>query len=96
MVAVRLVPDIRHVAIAAPSYLASFGVLKTPKELPQHKCLRWRWAGETNPYVWEFFESDAWFNVEVSGSHGLRHATPGHGRSGGHRALRRHPGAHSA
>lgn len=67
MVAVRLGPDIRHVAIAAPSYLASFGVPQTPKELPQHKCLRWRWAGETNPYVWEFFENGAWFNVEVSG-----------------------------
>jgi DNA-binding transcriptional LysR family regulator len=67
MVAVRLGPDIRHVAIAAPSYLASFGVPKTPKELAKHKCLRWRWAGETNPYVWEFFENGAWFNVEVSG-----------------------------
>jgi DNA-binding transcriptional LysR family regulator len=67
MIAVRLGPDIRHVAIAAPSYLASFEAPKTPKELAKHKCLRWRWTGETNPYVWEFFENDTWFNVEVSG-----------------------------
>lgn len=67
MVAVRLGPDLRHVAIAAPSYIERFGTPKTPKDLVHHKCLRWRWSGETHPYAWEFHERGAWFDIEVAG-----------------------------
>ncbi len=67
MVAVRLGRDLRHVAIASPTYLERFGVPESPKDLSKHKCLRWRWSGETHPYVWEFIEKGAWFDVEVSG-----------------------------
>lgn len=67
MVAVRIGEDMRQIAVAAPSYIARYGRPETPKDLLQHKCLRWRWAGRTTPYNWEFFDNGAWIEVEVDG-----------------------------
>lgn len=67
MIAVRLGGDIRQLAVAAPAYLAEHGVPQTPKDLLQHRCIRWRWAGQPAPYAWEFFEKGHWFSVAVEG-----------------------------
>ncbi|WP_313535194.1 LysR family transcriptional regulator [Sphingomonas sp.] len=67
MVAVRLGGDIRQLAVAAPAYLAEHGMPQTPKDLLQHRCIRWRWPGQPGPYAWEFFEEDRWFSVAVEG-----------------------------
>lgn len=67
MVAVRLGGDIRQLAVAAPAYLAEHGVPQTPKDLLQHRCIRWRWPGQPGPYAWEFFEKGHWFSVSVDG-----------------------------
>lgn len=67
MVAVRLGGDIRQLAVAAPAYLAEHGVPQTPKDLLQHRCIRWRWPGQAGPYAWEFFEKGHWFSVSVDG-----------------------------
>ncbi|MGN8001091.1 LysR family transcriptional regulator [Sphingomonas sp. 22176] len=67
MVAVRLGGDIRQLAVAAPAYLAEHGVPQTPKDLLQHRCIRWRWPGQPGPYAWEFFEKGHWFSVAVEG-----------------------------
>jgi DNA-binding transcriptional LysR family regulator len=67
MVAVRLGPDLRQVPVAAPAYLARRGAPAHPRELVAHGCIRWRWPGHAQPYRWEFFENDAWFEVAVSG-----------------------------
>ncbi|MCC2976672.1 LysR family transcriptional regulator [Sphingomonas sp. PL-96] len=67
MVAVRLGGDIRQLAVASPGYLAEHGVPQTPKDLLDHRCIRWRWPGQEGPYAWEFFEDGRWFSVAVDG-----------------------------
>ena len=68
MVALRLGPELRQIAVAAPSYLAEHGAPATPHDLLAHNCIRWRWPGHERPYAWEFCEDGRWFAVEVSGS----------------------------
>jgi DNA-binding transcriptional LysR family regulator len=67
MVALRLGGDIRQVAVAAPAYLARHGAPLTPRDLLQHRCIRWRWPGQAAPYAWEFCEDGRWFAVAVDG-----------------------------
>lgn len=67
MIAVRLGPDFRQIAVASPEYLARHGVPQHPRDLVTHRCIRWRWPGHVTPYAWEFFEDGAWFSVTVGG-----------------------------
>ncbi len=67
MVGVRLGGDMRQIAVASTDYVARHGRPETPKDLLQHKCLRWRWPGRVMPYNWEFFADGSWFEVEVDG-----------------------------
>lgn len=67
MVAVRLGPDLRQIAVAAPAYLAGHGRPEHPRDLVDHVCVRWRWPGHMTPYAWEFFEDGSWFEVAVDG-----------------------------
>ena len=68
MVALRLGPELRQVAVASPTYLSEHGAPATPRDLLAHNCVRWRWPGHERPYAWEFYEGGRWFAVEVSGS----------------------------
>jgi DNA-binding transcriptional LysR family regulator len=67
MIAVRLGPDLRQIAVASPDYLAKHGRPGHPRELVDHRCIRWRWSGHKTPYAWEFFEKGSWFSVTVDG-----------------------------
>lgn len=67
MVAVRLGSELRQIAVATPAYLARHGRPQHPRDLINHRCIRWRWPGRATPYAWEFFENDAWFSVSVEG-----------------------------
>lgn len=67
MIAVRLGPELRQVAVAAPGYLAAHGRPEHPRDLIQHRCIRWRWPGHATPYAWEFCENGGWFSVAVDG-----------------------------
>jgi len=67
MIAVRLGPDFRQIAVAAPEYLVRHGYPQHPRDLVNHRCIRWRWPGHVTPYAWEFFEDGAWFSVTVGG-----------------------------
>lgn len=67
MVAIRLGPQLRQIAVASPAYVAAHGAPTTPTDLLSHTCIRWRWPGHEAPYAWEFFENDRWFSVAVSG-----------------------------
>jgi DNA-binding transcriptional LysR family regulator len=67
MVAVRLGPDLRQIAVASPDYLAHHGAPMTPRDLVDHRCIRWRWPGTTTPYHWEFWQDGGWFEVAVDG-----------------------------
>jgi DNA-binding transcriptional LysR family regulator len=67
MVAVRLGPELRQVAVATSGYLARHGRPEHPRDLIHHRCIRWRWPGRSTPYAWEFFENGGWFSVSVEG-----------------------------
>jgi len=67
LIAVRLGPDIKQIAVAAPDYLEKHGRPEHPRDLVNHRCIRWRWTGHVTPYAWEFFENGSWFSVTVDG-----------------------------
>lgn len=67
MVAIPLGPPMRQIAVATPAYIASHGAPATPRELLQHRCVRWRWPGRQHPYDWEFCEHGRWFEVRTHG-----------------------------
>lgn len=67
MIAVRLGPELRQIAVASPAYLAAHGRPEHPHDLVHHRCIRWRWRGRTTPYAWEFCEDGRWFSVAVDG-----------------------------
>ena len=67
MIAVPLGPELRQIAVASPDYLASHGAPATPADLVAHRCIRWRWPGQSAPYNWEFWQNGAWFEVAVDG-----------------------------
>lgn len=67
MVAVRLGPEMRQIAVASPDYLAAHGRPEHPRDLVRHRCIRWRWPGHATPYAWEFCEDGRWFSVAVGG-----------------------------
>jgi DNA-binding transcriptional LysR family regulator len=67
MIAVRLGPDLRQMAVASPGYVDRHGVPQTPRDLTAHLCIRWRWPGHSTPYNWEFWENGTWFEVAVDG-----------------------------
>jgi len=67
MVAVKLGPELRQIAVASPDYLEAHGAPDHPRDLVAHRCIRWRWPGQATPYNWEFFEDGAWFEVAVNG-----------------------------
>jgi DNA-binding transcriptional LysR family regulator len=67
MVAIKLGPDLRQIAVASPDYLARRGTPNHPHDLASHSCILWRWPGHETPYRWEFQENGKWFEVAVDG-----------------------------
>ena len=67
MVAIRLGPELRQLAVASPDYIARYGAPATPHDLLAHRCIRWRWPGHQAPYAWEFCEDGRWFSIAVDG-----------------------------
>lgn len=67
LIAVKLGPDLRQTAVASPDYLARHGTPTHPRDLLAHRCIGWRWPGQTSPYRWEFMENGKWFEVSVDG-----------------------------
>ena len=68
MVALRLGPELRQLAVASPAYLAAHGEPAAPLDLLNHRCIRWRWPGQDAPYAWEFCDAGRWFKVAVNGT----------------------------
>lgn len=67
MVAIKLGPDLRQIAVASPEYLARRGRPEHPRDLLSHECIGWRWPGHETPYKWEFVDNGQWFEVAVRG-----------------------------
>src|SRR5262249_47190311 len=67
MVAVRISPQSRLVAAAAPDYLARYGRPYLPQDLREHNCIRFRLTtGET--YAWDFERSGEKLEPTVAGT----------------------------
>lgn len=67
MIAVRIGPDLRMAAFAAPEYLAAHGIPQTPQDLARHRCITMRFTRETAPYAWEFSKDGHELRIRVEG-----------------------------
>lgn len=67
MIAVRIGPDWRLVAIASPAYLAQRGTPLHPKELVNHTCINIRQISAGGLYSWEFEKHGEELRVRVDG-----------------------------
>lgn len=67
MIAVRIGPDWRLVAVAAPGYLAEHGVPTHPQDLVRHRCINMRHETAGGLYAWEFAKGGQELRVRVDG-----------------------------
>lgn len=67
MIAVRIGPDWRLVAVAAPTYLAARGTPRHPKDLVGHTCVNMRHESAGGLYAWEFEKDGQELRVRVGG-----------------------------
>ena len=67
MIAVRLTPDVRMLAVASPDYLARRGEPQTPADLHRHACINWRFPGSGQIYRWQFGRRGKKVEIAVEG-----------------------------
>lgn len=67
MIAVRIGPDWRLVAVASPEYLAMHPAPETPQDLVGHDCINHRQARSGGLYTWEFEKDGRELRVRVDG-----------------------------
>jgi DNA-binding transcriptional LysR family regulator len=66
MIAVRIGPESRVLAVASPRYLEGRTAPSSPQELHDHNCIRIVWAG--GPARWEFARGEEKIEISVEGS----------------------------
>jgi DNA-binding transcriptional LysR family regulator len=67
MIAVRIGPDWRLVAVASPSYFANRPIPMSPQDLVGHNCINHRQSRSGGLYTWEFEQADKELRVRVDG-----------------------------
>jgi DNA-binding transcriptional LysR family regulator len=67
MIAVRIGPDWRLVAVASPEYLDAHGVPDHPQDLVRQVCINMRHETAGGLYAWEFEKDGQELRVRVSG-----------------------------
>jgi DNA-binding transcriptional LysR family regulator len=67
MVAVRIAPDARLVAVATPAYFARNLPPVVPKDLTAHRCINLRMVSGGGLYAWEFAKGNEAQKVRVAG-----------------------------
>src|SRR3984893_15396957 len=67
MIAVRLTPDVKMLALASPDFLSRRGEPKTPADLHHHACINWRFPGSGRIYRWEFEKKGRKLEMAVDG-----------------------------
>ncbi|WP_159714219.1 LysR family transcriptional regulator [Geminicoccus flavidas] len=67
MIAVRIGPDWRLVAVASPTYFAERPLPRHPQELVSHNCINHRQARGGGLYAWEFEKDGQELRVRVDG-----------------------------
>lgn len=68
MIALRIGPDLRMIAVASPAYLAEHGVPENPHDLTRYRCINMRLSTAGTNYAWEFERAGRPVNVRVDGS----------------------------
>ena len=67
MIAVRIGPDWRLVAVGSPAYFATRPIPKHPEELLEHDCINMRQPTSGGLYAWEFGKDGQELRVKVNG-----------------------------
>lgn len=67
MIAVRISPDVRLIAVASPAYLARHAPPRSPQDLVAHACINLRLATRGSLYAWEFEKDGRPLRVRVDG-----------------------------
>ncbi|MFJ3462919.1 LysR family transcriptional regulator [Achromobacter spanius] len=67
MIAVRLTPDVKMMAVASPGYLAHRGVPQSPADLHSHACINWRLQVDGRAYRWEFEKKGKRLEIAAEG-----------------------------
>ena len=67
MIAVRLTPDVKMIAVASPDYLARKGMPRSPADLHSHSCINWRLQSDGRIYRWEFEKKGERLEVAAQG-----------------------------
>lgn len=67
MIAVRLTPDVKMIAVASPQYLALRGTPHSPADLHQHACINWRLQVDGRVYQWQFEKRGRRIEVAAEG-----------------------------
>jgi DNA-binding transcriptional LysR family regulator len=67
MIAVRIGPDWRLVAVASPDYFTARGVPEHPQDLVRHVCINMRHETAGGLYAWEFEKDGQALRVRVNG-----------------------------
>ena len=67
MIAVRIGPELRMAAVAAPDYFARRARPKTPRDLTELNCINLRLPTYGGLYIWEFEKDGRQLNVRVEG-----------------------------
>ena len=76
MIALRVGPDWRLVAVASPGYFAAHGRPEHPKDLLGHRCINYRYTPRGGQYSWEFAKDGEDLRVRVDGQMTFNSATP--------------------
>lgn len=67
MIAVRIGPDWRLVAVASPGYLTAHDIPQHPRDLVRHICINMRHESAGGLYAWEFEKDGQELRVRVDG-----------------------------
>lgn len=67
MIAVRIGPDVRLIAVASPSYFAQHSPPEHPRDLVRHTCINLRQERVGKPYDWEFSRGGPELHIKVDG-----------------------------
>ncbi|WP_313602990.1 LysR family transcriptional regulator [Rhizobium sp.] len=67
MIAIRLSPPFNWAVFGSPEYFEARGRPKTPGELSQHRCIRFRRPEKGDIYRWEFLDQGQTVRLEPNG-----------------------------
>lgn len=76
MIAVRIGPDLRMAAVAAPGYFKSRKPPKKPQDLTEHRCINLRLPTYGGLYAWEFEKNGRALHARVEGQLTVNSAGP--------------------